>query len=299
MSAAYTPLPLVVGPDELDERTPFAALYGADFSALSITPSHGHLAPQTVRLALARFAPWDAQQRVDLLEHGAVVDLGDAQAARMTWDDAFAAIKSRAGAAALQPFSVGLGGDHSVSWPIVAGIAEQRGRVGVVQLDVHHDVRPLDDGPSNGTPIRGLIESGVIAATDVVQVGIHPFANRRPLTEYCDAHGIRRYTLDDIAEHGPAAVIRSALADLDGVDAIHLTVDIDVLDRAFAPGTVAALPGGLTPQALVAAVRAAVADERTTSMDVVEFDPSRDVSDCTAYNVALTVMSALAARVRR
>jgi formiminoglutamase len=276
-----------------------ASIFGADFSALSITPSHADLAPSTIRLAAARFSTWDAERRVDLTDWH-VADHGDAGSSRMAWNEAFDAIRGLA-AAALDgsPFVIGLGGDHSVSWPIISAVAEKHNRVGVIQLDVHHDVRPLDNGPSNGTPVRGLIESNFISPADIVQIGIHPLGNKRVLTEYCDAQGIRRFSLEDIRKRGMKSVAAAARENLAECDALYLTVDIDVLDRSFAPGTVAALPGGITPIELITAISHIVSDHRTVGMDIVEFDPSRDVSDCTAYNAAHALISALVALADR
>jgi formiminoglutamase len=290
-----------------DTRPILARLFGADYSARSITPQRSDLAPNVVRLALPRFSPYDARHGTDLAEWQ-VVDHGDAGAQRApTWNDAFGAIERTAAEAfAHGEFVVGLGGDHSVLWPTVtAALAAARARhgaasrVGIVQLDVHHDVRSLEHGPSNGTPVRGLIEAGTVLAGDVAQVGIHPFGNQRAASEWCDEVGIVRFSLDHLADHGAAAIARGALLSLEGVAAIHLTVDIDVLDRAFAPGTAAALPGGITPRVLAELVDAICSDPRVASIDVVEFDPERDVASVTAYAAANVVMTALSAVARR
>lgn len=299
MSDSATQLSLLVPADAHDPRPLLASVFGADFSALSITPSRADLAPTTTRLATARFSTWDADRQVDLMDWR-VADHGDAGASRMAWAEAFQAIELKANVALDDStFVIGLGGDHSVSWPIVSAVKQRHKRLGLVQLDVHHDVRSLDNGPSNGTPVRGMIESGLIAPEDIVQIGIHPLGNKRELFEYCNAQGIRRFSLADIEKRGIKAVSAVAREHLANCDALYLTVDIDVLDRSFAPGTVAALPGGISPAELVAAISHVVADPRTVAMDIVEFDPSRDVSDCTAYNVAHAVISALVALADR
>jgi formiminoglutamase len=309
--ARTTPAPDFVVPVAqagADPRTILAELFGADYSARAITPQRSDAAPDVVRRALARFAPYDARSGIDLAGAWCVADHANAGAIRSsTWEDAVATLGALADRAyATSRFVVGLGGDHSVSWPLIDAAARSvrrqhgpSGRLGVLQLDVHHDVRPLDDGPSNGTPFRGLLESGTIRPDDHVQVGIHPFANRRHLAEYCDEQRIRRFALEEVAELGPRETALAALRALSRTDAIYLSVDIDVLDRAFAPGTAAALPGGLDPATLTAIVETACADSRVIGMDVVEFDPERDVADVTAFAVANVVMAALSAVARR
>ncbi len=290
------------------DRPVLADLFGADYSARALTPQRSDHAPDVVRRALARFSPFDSRTGTDIGGDWCVADHANAGAIRaQTWDDAFAAIGSHADSVlANARFVVGLGGDHSVSWPIVDAVARTvraqhgpSGRLGVLQLDVHHDVRPLDDGPSNGTPFRGLLQSGTIHPDDLVQVGIHPFGNRRELVEYCDEQRIRRFALAEVAELGADETARAALRALSGCDAIWLSVDIDVLDRAFAPGTAAALPGGLDPATLCRIVEVACGDPRVVGLDVVEFDPERDVANVTAYAVANVVMCALSAVARR
>lgn len=305
-----TPAPFVVphAAAANDPREVLAELLGADYSALALTPQRSDQAPGVVRRALERFAPHDARTGLDIAAAWCVADHHDAGAASAaTWEDAVAAIEALADRAHESGrFVIGLGGDHSVSWPLietaVRAARRRRGpqaRVGVIQLDVHHDVRPLDDGPSNGTPFRGLLETGVIRPDDLVQVGIHPFANRPHLAAYCDEQMIRRFSLDEVAKLGPEETARAALRACSGTDEIYLSVDIDVLDRAFAPGTAAALPGGLDPRTLVSIVETICADPRVGAMDVVEFDPERDTADVTAYAVAHVVMAALAALARR
>lgn len=295
------PLLIPAGSVESDGRELLACLLGADFSALSITPSRADEAPGAVRAAMSRFAPWDAERGIDLAPRY-VADLGDAGAARLAWPEARPAIEALAARAWSHGAPViGLGGDHSVTWPLLAAAAAAapQARIGVVQLDVHHDVRDPSAGVTNGTPIRGLVEEGVIAAGDVVQIGIHPFGNRRALTEWCDEHGVHRISLAELAGYGPTRAAGEALQLLAECDLVYLTVDIDVLDRAFAPGTGAALPGGVTPGVLGELVRVVCADPRVAAVDVVEFDPTRDVAAVTAYNAALVVLQALTAFAAR
>ena len=310
MTATPTPLPFVLPEAQArsDAREVLAELFGADYSGRALTPQRSDQAPDVVRQALGRFSPYDSRSGLDLAGHWCVADHANAGAIRAsTWDAAWETLHTAAARALEQArFTIALGGDHSISWPVVTAVAETvraqhgpSGRLGVLQLDVHHDVRPLDDGPSNGTPFRGLLEAGTIHPDDLVQVGIHPFGNRRELAEYCDQQRIRRFPLAEVAELGADETAAAALRALSGCDAVWLSVDIDVLDRAHAPGTAAALPGGLDPATLCRIVELACADPRVVGLDVVEFDPERDVANVTAYAAANVVMCALSAVARR
>lgn len=286
-----------------DDRPSLAQLIGADYSARAITPQSSDQAPDVVRRALTRYAPYDARTGVDFSARWKVVDRGNARAiSASTWEEAFSAIEAHADQALnTKTFVVALGGDHSVSWPLVTAAAKHARdqKIAVVQLDVHHDVRSLEHGPSNGTPFRGLIESKTLPSCNLVQIGIHPFANRRELAEYCSDQEILRFTVDDVDRLGAGEIATVALRALRDACAIWLSVDIDVLDRAFAPGTVAALSGGLNPATLLTMVHDICRDPRVIGMDVVEFDPKRDVADITASAVANVVMESLSAVANR
>ena len=82
--------------------------------------------------------------------------------------------------------------------------------LGVITLDAHHDVRSLDNGPSNGTPIRGLIEEDGLPGGNVHQIGIHSFANSAAYRSYCDDAGIAVTTVADLEEEGIGPATRRA-----------------------------------------------------------------------------------------
>ena len=167
---------LLANPDEIraEQASAVAVIFGVAYSALAITPSDAYLAPEVIRHALTRFAPYDARNELDLTDHR-VVDVGDALVHDFPWQHAADAMHQHAATALGHGlFTIGLGGDHSVSWPLVTAFARQHGRVGIIQLDAHHDVRPYDEGVTNGCPIRGLVDDGTIDGRDVVQVPARP-----------------------------------------------------------------------------------------------------------------------------
>lgn len=295
---------------------PLAYVVGAPYSARSITPSQACDAPGVVRAALQRMSPWDSSLEIDLRDF-AVLDSGDAAVASDEYEPAQAAIQdavrhaydARAAAsdgrsaAPLLPLVCGIGGDHSISVPLITGCVDYLDQqsvadtqLGVIQIDVHHDVRPYSDGPTNGSPFRQLCDAGTLHAENIVQIGIHPFGNRPELTQWCKEHGVQQFGIDQLNELGALGVASQARDLLKHCSNLYLSVDIDALDRAFAPGTVAALPGGMNPQQLIETVRTVCADPRLIALDVVEFDPSRDVQGITAMNVAQVLLAAWSTR---
>jgi formiminoglutamase len=278
---------------------PGLVVAGVPNSSSSLTPSEAWRAPQAVRSALARFSVYDSEDGTDLSTL-AVADLGDWPVDGLDMGSAAEAVARLAADLPPGPVHAFLGGDNAVTRPLVGGLAGgDLSRVGVLTLDAHHDVRSTDEGPTNGSPIRGLIEDGLPDGR-VVQVGIHSFANSAPYRAFCADHGIEVVTMAAVDEVGVGWLVISALNDLASrCDWIFVDVDLDVLDLAYAPGCPGARPGGMTPRQLGAACRVAGAHPAVRAVDFVEVDPVRDRGGTTVMNMAHAFMafaSGLAAR---
>jgi formimidoylglutamase len=202
-----------------------------------------------------------------------------------------------------------LGGDNSITRPAVHGLARALAqgqeatpdRVGLITLDAHHDLRDTSQGLNNGNPVRALLEDG-LSGNNVWQIGIQPFANSPAYAAVAREHGIHVVTVDDVRTRGIGSAMAEALDDVAGrVDAIYVDLDVDVLDRAFAPACPGARPGGLMPAELFEAARLAGAHPKVRAVDIVEVDPERDVADVTVLAAArclLSFASGLATRPR-
>ncbi|WP_462409804.1 agmatinase family protein [Neobacillus sp. Marseille-QA0830] len=174
----------------------------------------------------------------------------------------------------------GIGGDHSITAMMVKGWkrAKPGVKIGILQFDTHFDLRDLtDNGPSNGTPMRNLIESGTVKATNIYNIGLHGFFNTRDLKEYADKTGVHYVTLKQARKLGIETAVGICLEQLAAkVDTIYLTVDMDVLDIAYAPGVPASTPGGMTAAELLEGVLAAGRHPKVNTMDIVCLDPLKD-----------------------
>jgi arginase family enzyme len=270
---------------------PRFTVVGVPSSTASLTPSRAYLAPSRVRRVLGRLSTFDGDTGLDLRTLAAA-DLGDLNVADLDPTAALHAIDESARGLEHGPIHAFLGGDNAITRPLVRGLARgELASMGLLTLDAHHDVRTLDGGPTNGSPIRGLLEDGLPGA-NVAQVGILAFANSREYRDYCDAHGIRVFSMHDVETRGIAAVMGEALATLaTRATRIFVDVDMDVLDRAYAPACPGSRPGGLTPRQLFAAVRLAGRHPQVIAADFVEVDPDRDVHDITLFNTATALLS--------
>ena len=195
-----------------------------------------------------------------------------------------------------------LGGDHSLSLPTLQVLGERLGPDGyaVMHFDTHADTAAELYGVrvSHGTPFRVAVEEGVLRGDRLVQVGLRgTWPGPGDFAWMRDA-GIRWHTMDDVVERGLPAVVEAALAQLPAVP-VYMTIDIDVLDPAFAPGTGTPEPGGLTTRELLWAVRKVAGSVDLCAVDVVEVSPPYDVAGITALAAERVALEALAGMASR
>jgi formiminoglutamase len=267
-------------------------------SKTSILPTGCHGAPNALRQAFQLNTTYSPDYDVDMTALR-VRELGEVGSHTTDILRSLRMIEEAAAAVfAHEPsfFPVFVGGDHAVTAPLVRGwLRAQPGlRLGMIHFDAHNDVRHLDDdGPSNGTPIRQVMQAGV-PGRRIVQIGIHGWMNSRFYKEYALGQGMTIYTARQVRALGIDRVVREALARAsDGAEAIYVTVDIDVLTFPYGIGTGASSPEGMTPYELLDALFALGQDPRVRCFDLVEIDPTRDVAGMTAKTGATALLTFL------
>lgn len=271
---------------------------GVPLALTSISPSRADRTPTAVRAALRRFATFHAGLDIDL-EQLAVSDAGDLDVAGLAGEAALRAVED--GVAALPSYDllVLLGGDNAVTRPALRALAPELGRAGLLTLDAHHDVRGFHAGPTNGTPVRGLVEDG-LPGPQVVQIGLGELTNSRAHRVWCAEHGITVVSAADARREGVGACVRRKLDLLAGrCDLLYVDLDVDVLDRAFAPGCPGARPGGLAPHELLGAAVEAGRHPAVRAVDVVEVDAGADPTGVTVDVAAMCLLSVAAGLASR
>jgi formimidoylglutamase len=273
---------------------PELLVVGVPSSKASLTPSRADLTPLEVRHRLDGFSTFHSELGVDF---GSVQvrDLGNWAVSELDMVPMIGEVMRLAGALPDAPLKLYIGGDNAITRPLVAAQAEDLSSVGVITFDAHHDVRSLDDGPNNGTPIRGLLEEHGLLGVNVVQIGIHSFANSAEYRSYCDAAGITTVTIDQVERIGMRTTVDVALSQLNAsCESIYVDVDLDVLDRIYAPACPGARPGGLSVRQLSEGVARCAAHPAVTAMDFVEVDASIDVGFQTVDVAAHLLLTAIA-----
>ncbi|MFF9818661.1 agmatinase [Streptomyces sp. NPDC014006] len=175
-----------------------------------------------------------------------------------------------------------LGGDHSLTLAGLRAVSGRHGPVAVVHLDAHSDTNPAFYGGEyhHGTPFRHGIEEKLIDAEAMVQIGIRGHNPRPDSLDYPRSHGVRIVTADEFAELGVRGTV-GLIRDRIGRRPVYVSVDIDVVDPAFAPGTGTPAPGGLSSREVLALLRC-VGDLNPVGFDVMEVSPLYDHSGITS-----------------
>jgi arginase family enzyme len=267
------------------------SVLGAPLRLGSITPGRYDLAPQAIREILSRFSTFDLEFDRDLTRIAAR-DLGDLPLSESTPGQALEPLSNAVSRALAETEALVLiGGDNSITRPGCHGAAGSVERCGLLTLDAHLDLRDLSPALSNGNPVRALLADG-LPGPQIVQIGIQPFANSRAYFDVAREAGIRVVPVADVRAIGIERAVEQALDTLDPlVETIYVDVDLDVLDRAFAPATPGSRPGGLTPAELRSAVRLCGAHPKVRVVDLVEIDPTKDVADATVFAAGLCLLS--------
>jgi formiminoglutamase len=267
-------------------------LIGAPLATGSVTPGRCDLAPGLLRATLRRIGRYDVETRRELST--LINDRGDVNLTGLTIEQATDPIRNAVAASASQhALTLLVGGNNAVTRPGALGLGVPLNKVGLITLDAHFDMRDLEQGLSNGNPVRALIEDGLPGA-NIAQIGLASFANSRAMHEDALAAGNLVVTMADVRHDGIDAAISKALDHVGHCDAILIDCDIDVIDRSQFPAAPGARPGGIAVHDFFAAVRRLASDPRVRVIDLTEWDPPLDPTDLSALTAARWVAECLA-----
>jgi len=302
---AFQKLP-VMDDEALARERPDVAIVGAPYDEGTSHRPGARFGPNAIRAATYHAGSVNSLQLdIQPFDWLACADAGDAPVVPGNPERAHDVIRRKVAivmeAGALP---IVLGGDHSITWPAAAAVAEAvtPQSLGIVHFDAHADTAATTWGSlrSHGTPMRRLIESGAVAGRNFVQVGLRGYWPPPETLDWMRQNGLRCHFMTEIEERGAEAVVADAIGEaLDGAERIYLSVDIDVLDPGMAPGTGTPEPGGMLTREVLRAIRQVVAAVDLAGMDVVEVAPAYDVAEVTAAAANRCVMEAISALAAR
>jgi agmatinase len=241
---------------------------------------------------------------VDAFAELRVLDYGDAPVVPADAERTHAAIEQVVGEiVAAGTLPVVLGGDHSITEANVRAVASGRGPVGLIHFDTHTDTGTEVFGVerSHGTPMYRLVRDGHVDPRRYAQIGLRGYWPGEAEFAWQAEAGIASFFMHDVRDLGIREVVERTVAAV-GSGPVFLTVDVDVLDPAFAPGTGTPEPGGMTAVDLLWAVRAIAGRVELAGADVVEVIPtavgSADVTALVAERVVREALTGIALRRR-
>ena len=295
-------LPYTQDPDELAGLD--VVVIGAPTDDLVSDRPGARFGPRAIRAASCPPGP-HLEAGIDAFAELRMADFGDAAVLPADAAKTHAAVQELVTQVLdAQAIPIVLGGDHSISEPDIRACSLRYGNpIGLVHFDTHTDTGTVVFGVdvSHGTPMYRLVEEGRVDPRRYVQIGLRGYWPGPAEFEWQAERGITSFYAHDVRELGIEEVVRRAL-EVVGEGTCFLSVDVDVLDPGFAPGTGTPEPGGLTPSELLWAARTVAEGADIVGADVVEVIPtavgSADVTALVADRTVREVMTGIALRRR-
>lgn len=257
--------------------------------------------PQAMRTVSALGSGYNFEMGVDLLESLEIVDVGDVSVIPANIEKSFDQIdKAVAFIHEREVFPVILGGDHSIGYPDIRGLAPfVDGNIGIIHFDRHTDMSEFNlDERMHGTPFFHATNIRNAPPSNLVQIGIGGWTGSRPGVRVARDRRATSITITDIERFGLERIAEIALEIAwKGAKAVFLSFDIDSIDPAFAPGTGTPEAGGLLPREALHLLHM-VTREGLAGMEVVEVSPPYDVGDVTSVLGARVINDVLGTLVR-
>jgi agmatinase len=256
--------------------------------------------PQGMRRISALYGTYSFELGVDLRESITICDVGDVFTIpgniEKTFDQISKAVSHVYESGALP---VVLGGDHSIGYPTVRGVAPHlSGNLGIIHFDRHVDTQETDlDERMHTTPWYHATDIPNVPAKNLVQLGIGGWQAPRPGVKVSRERETTIMTVNDCVEMGiDVAADRALDVAFDGAEAVWLSFDVDCLDAAFVPGTGWPEPGGFLPREALQLVRR-VSERGLAGIEIVECSPPYDNADITALLGTRVICDVLATLV--
>lgn len=276
------------------------AILGVPFDGASVVRTGSRHGPDAVRQGLMYFTTYSSRDRQGMADLRAA-DIGDIPVVMTNMEETFRRLSETVRTLVSKGIiPIMIGGDHSIAFPDMCGIMDAMApgqRLGVIHFDAHHDLREAHLGAeSSGVPFRKALERAgtSVFGENVVQIGMAEFTNSPQLDDYAKEKGITVISALEVQDRGIGPVVEQAL-EIAGrnTDGLFLSVDIDVLNLAYAPGTAAPNPFGLTAMEMQKALRMIGASGKIKGADLVEIAPPYDPQNLTGSVGASLILSLL------
>ena len=285
-------LPLAESAEGLD-----ACFVGIPFDLGTSNRTGARMGPRAIRAESVLIRPYNMATRAAPFDSLQIADIGDVATNPYSLPDSIERIEQAYGRIlGSNCVPVGLGGDHTVTLPILRAVARKHGPVALVHVDAHSDVNDTMFGEkiAHGTPFRRAAEEGLLLSDRVTQIGLRGSGYAASDFDWCRHQGFRVVQVEECWNRSLAPLMEEVRERV-GSAPVYLTFDIDGIDPAFAPGTGTPEIAGLTvPQALE--IIRGCRGLNLIGADLVEVSPQYDTSGSTALlgaNLAFEMLCVL------
>ena len=279
------------------------AVIGVPWDGATSYRTGQRMAPDAIRRVSAALRPYNYALDVGLFENCSGVDYGDVPVVPGYIEETFAQIESE-----LTPLidagviPVVMGGDHSITLPELRAIARIHGPVALIHFDSHTDTNDQYFGKPyyHGSPFRRAVEENLLSAEHSIQLGMRGSVYTRDAYDDSISLGFKVVTMADIRKMGLPALIEHIRKRI-GSSKVFVTLDIDVVDPAFAPGTGTPEVGGFTSGEVIDLIHG-LKGLNFVGFDIVEVLPEFDPADITALlaaNIIFEFISLISVNRRR
>ncbi|MFO7922976.1 MAG: agmatinase [Bacteroidales bacterium] len=238
-------------------------------------------APDRIRLVSSHISP--TTEDGESLAGIKVLDIGNLEPDNLSQEEYFTRAEEKATELFKISFPTFIGGDHSVSIPLIKAAHNVYGKeLGVIHLDAHSDLCEKLDGNrlSHGCTHRRVIEGNGVSLGNICFAGIRSFEQQE--LDFLDGHQANIITASEMSRTSMEKTAETIKTRLKHCKAFYLTLDIDFLDPATAPGTGTPKPGGFTSRDLFTLIKE-LSDLKFIGIDVVEVSPPLDQNDITSF----------------
>lgn len=292
----FADAPVAIYPEDLIAGKVDVAIVGVPLDMGSGMRGAKH-APDYMRMTYG-MAGIDMYTMVDPSEELNIVDYGNIAVDNMSTELTMHHVRERVAEIARTgalPFIVG--GDHSLEYSNLAGLADVHGKgsFGVVHFDAHFDAgKGGMHFITHGAPVYRAVKEGHVKGENYIQVGLRGPWPSADGFEWMRDNGVRYHTMPEIVERGWNDVMEDALKEArEGGKKIYISFDVDVLDPAFTPGTGTPVPGGMDMRESIAIVRRLCAENDLVGFEIVEVAPLLDPTYRTSLNANFIVHACL------
>lgn len=276
-------------------------ILGIPFDAAVLGRKGAAGGPDALRQAMGGFSNYNVDLGVGL-EDANIFDLGNLDVGGADVEEAHRLVEAEVGKELRGDALLAiLGGDNSISLPSLRANAKKFGRLGVVVVDSHLDLRgKLNDKPTSGSSYGIAIEEGLADSRNVVEIGPHGFLNSRAYVDKARRLGVKLLSAEELSRRGPAAVAKEACAVASkGTDAVYLSFDLDAVDLSQVSGVSAPSAGGMWARNAFSLMYEVTRGAKVRCVDLVELAPSLDPTGSSQRVAAAALVYAIAGFLNR